>query len=62
LYFHTRANPPETVASQAAAAIHVSLEASLDLPEAGALSIANITIEVSAVRPVCVEQESAIDR
>jgi hypothetical protein len=41
LYFHTIANAPETATSQAAAAIHASLEASLDLSEAGARSIAN---------------------
>src|SRR5438067_6464096 len=36
LYFHTIANPPVTAASHPAAAIHASLEASLDLSEAGA--------------------------
>ena len=41
LYFHRIANPPATAASHAAAAIHTSLEARLDLSEAGARLIAN---------------------
>ena len=41
LYFHRIANPLATAASHAAAAIHTSLEARLDLSEAGTRFIAN---------------------